>query len=407
MTSTFGWLDTNESQRRQMMEVVALFKDEGTIDEIGIGTVRDAIANALFPGLSVLHTRLRYVLFVPWLVQAAQDHTAGSAQAARRLRRLETELIDSLIRGTADLGDDGWGVIGVSARGRLRRMPSAIFWAVLGRWGIRVWDESADGLFRRGTGMRELAAARPRADDPEADHHVPTSGFVASLPPAPDGLLERTDFRLTAEEAEFLGHQIRASTTGSLLAWLVDHPPTGDVEHVWDLPGIEHAPPAMVSLVDHGRRLHTVVHGAALLYNLMLAEESGSQDLTQDYNEALDVWAAEVAAPDVLDGWDRDEFWATLLTLNPRISRRTRAFLDGWIDLLATGTRVAESAAARELVRLREHAIKGARARLGNRAALDQWSGASGLVRLDYRWRVAHRLLRDLHQHEGTVDADA
>jgi len=78
MVSTFGWLDTDSEQRRKMLEVVGLFKEEGTVDELGIGSIRDAIANSLFPGTSVLHTRLRYVLFIPWLMQRA---------AARAVRR--------------------------------------------------------------------------------------------------------------------------------------------------------------------------------------------------------------------------------------------------------------------------------------------------------------------------------
>jgi hypothetical protein len=49
MTSHFGWLDTDEQQRRTMLEVVDLFRDKGILDEIGIGTIRDTIANALFP----------------------------------------------------------------------------------------------------------------------------------------------------------------------------------------------------------------------------------------------------------------------------------------------------------------------------------------------------------------------
>ena len=35
MVSTFGWLDTDSEQRRKMLEVVDLFKEEGTVDELG------------------------------------------------------------------------------------------------------------------------------------------------------------------------------------------------------------------------------------------------------------------------------------------------------------------------------------------------------------------------------------
>lgn len=54
-----------------MLEVVDLFKEQGTIDEMGIGSIRDTLSDALFPGTSYVHTRLRYVLFIPWLLRRA------------------------------------------------------------------------------------------------------------------------------------------------------------------------------------------------------------------------------------------------------------------------------------------------------------------------------------------------
>lgn len=406
MSSRFGWLDTDEAQRRQMMEVVDLFKDEGTIDEIGIGTVRDTIANALFPGLSVLHTRLRYVLFVPWLVQDALASTSGgSAQAAIRLRRLETQLIDSLVKGTA--GGAATGIIGVAARGRLKRMPSGTFWSVLGRWGVRDWDESIEGYLRRSTGLRELVGSLPVADDLAARDERRTSGFVQALPAAPAGLLTEADFTLTPNESEFLAHQINASTAGSLLAWLVDNPAGRDCARVWDLPNLDEAPSAMVALVDHARRLHVAIHGAPLLYNLMLAEEAGNDDAIDYYQEQLEEWSSELAEAEVFDGWNRADFWATLLALNPRIRPRTQNFVNSWLALVQHGADLGGSVEARELIRARERQIKGARARLGNRAAIDLWSGQSGLVRLDFRWAVAQRMMADLHHTGGAADARA
>jgi len=57
MASVFAWLDTDDEQQR-MRVLIDLFKDEGTVDELGIGTIRDAFSSALFPGTSNL---LRYL----------------------------------------------------------------------------------------------------------------------------------------------------------------------------------------------------------------------------------------------------------------------------------------------------------------------------------------------------------
>ena len=62
MTSTFAWLDHSEEQRRQILDVLDLFREKGTIDELGLGTIRDAFADMLFPGTSAPQTKARYFL---------------------------------------------------------------------------------------------------------------------------------------------------------------------------------------------------------------------------------------------------------------------------------------------------------------------------------------------------------
>ncbi|MDO8108324.1 DUF6361 family protein [Isoptericola sp. b441] len=398
MTSHFGWLDADEQQRRTMMEVIALFRDEGTLDEIGIGTVRDTIANTLFPGLSVVHTRLRYALFVPWLVEEAVRNARSSADAAARLRRLEIKLIESLLAGTDGLADaESSGVIGSRSREHLQRMPSAIYWGTLMTWGIRSWDESIDGFMRRSIGLRSAARSRPAADDPEARDTFNVSGFDAGLPTRPDDLLIRTDFLLTSDETEYLAHRIRLSTAGTMFAWLVDHPPTKGVDYVWDVPGIDSAPAPAAELVEHGRRFSALVDGATLLYNLLLAEQSARPGLADDYRDRLATWSAALAAERVLDGWDQRAFWDVIRRHNPRVSERTRAFVDQWRAVVERAPDVADDRAARELIRFRERQLKGARARIGNRAAIDAWGGASGLGRLNYRWPTVQQMIFDLH----------
>ena len=62
--STLLWLDLTAADREKVRRVLDLFSEQGTVDELCVGSLRDTISNALFPGTSVLHTRLRYVLFI-------------------------------------------------------------------------------------------------------------------------------------------------------------------------------------------------------------------------------------------------------------------------------------------------------------------------------------------------------
>jgi hypothetical protein len=69
---------------------------EGVRDEIGFLLIHQRYADRFFPGTSVLHTRLRYVLFVPWMYEALQRETrARSVQ--RSVERAEVHLAGSLL----------------------------------------------------------------------------------------------------------------------------------------------------------------------------------------------------------------------------------------------------------------------------------------------------------------------
>jgi hypothetical protein len=66
LTSALTWLAYSDHDRQKMMNAIQLFREPGTLGELGIGTVRDAFADRLFPGTSTIQTRARYY-FVPWL----------------------------------------------------------------------------------------------------------------------------------------------------------------------------------------------------------------------------------------------------------------------------------------------------------------------------------------------------
>lgn len=127
MSSQLGWLDHDDAQRAAMMEMVKLFQDQGSVDELGVGSVRDAFSDAFFPGTSVLHNRVRYLLFVPWLfadVARKGRPVDGSRQA---LKDAEVSLIRALLEG----GEKA-RVIGSRAQGDLKTMPSQVYWPALG-----------------------------------------------------------------------------------------------------------------------------------------------------------------------------------------------------------------------------------------------------------------------------------
>ena len=72
MATAMTWLDYSERDRRQVLDVLHALKERETRDELGLGLIRDGFANTFFPGTSVVQTRKRYFLFVPWICKSRQ-----------------------------------------------------------------------------------------------------------------------------------------------------------------------------------------------------------------------------------------------------------------------------------------------------------------------------------------------
>jgi hypothetical protein len=59
MPSTIARIDYDSEANRRAQRILTLFREKDTRDELGFGPIRDAISDTLFPGTSVIHTRLR------------------------------------------------------------------------------------------------------------------------------------------------------------------------------------------------------------------------------------------------------------------------------------------------------------------------------------------------------------
>ena len=136
MPSTFSWLDYSEKDRQRAQSVIDSLREHDTRDELGIGTVRDALSDLLFPGTTTIQTRPKYFLLVPWVYQALERWTGWERRSfrdvSRDARRRELEVLRSLMKS-----DDKEGVIGREAGDKLKRLPSSIYWNGMEVLGIR------------------------------------------------------------------------------------------------------------------------------------------------------------------------------------------------------------------------------------------------------------------------------
>jgi hypothetical protein len=397
--SAFVWLDYSEHERRKMLDIVDLFREHDTRDELGIGSVRDTFADLFFPGTSTIMTRARYFLIVPWIYQRLEKQRISSTQIVERGRRAETELID-----TIELSDDSDGNIGTLAGHALKRLPSNIYWQGLGVWGIRNFQGSqAQYHLSLDRYYMQLTRHGTRISERDNEHDdLITSNWRGGLIAPPSDFPKGCTLRLTHREAVYLAERIRLGpmTSRSLLAELIfQGRRSGNVPFVWQHPYVETLPTNLRELLDHARHFSEVMHGAQLLYNLMLAEQAQRKDDVTRYRNGFAEWVQLLEKrARVFSSWNRERFWELVRGANPRISVRTRDFINAWLDLALSGgaSTLRDNRSARSLIRDRERSLKKNLARIDNPRAQELWQGASGNAQLEYRWGITQRLLEDI-----------
>lgn len=399
MASLLSWVDYADADRRRMLNVVQLFREKGTVDELGIGSIRDALSNHLFPGTSTIQTRARYMLLVPWVYQRLEEQRIPSSKIAGRSRELEIQLIKSLL-----VGDDQQpGLIGSEAGQDLHRLPSSVYWNGLKVWGIRAFEGSQSEYHRWLDRYYRRRTRQPTDDDNEPIGTALSSNWHPGLPRAPEGLWESATLSLTEEEAEYLQSQVQYEHPHSLLCELIapgfkDY----EAEFPWHHPGVAGVPAALKQDLVHARNLSETINGVSLLYNLMLAQAQPNDERVAEYQRRFDEWIASIETRrSELTGWFNrlHEFWHLEPIAEHGVARSTRSFVDRWFELMFHASSLGDlmtNPDVAQLIEFRERQLKGNRARLQNRRALELWQGASGDRQLDFRWSVVKQIIADI-----------
>lgn len=220
MKPTLGWTMLSRDEMRQAERLAS--GEQDTRDEIGFLLIHQGFADRFFPGTSVLHTRVRYALFVPWLFRYAADNKPRGSDLDATIRRQLIQLAIRLKKG------ERYGVIGGDKLGQLTSQPpDRVYWTALRQWGLLL-----PAVGSRSEALRRLQASRravPLDDDGGRIDDDSTEVFC-TLPKPPVGwedLESKLDFKVSAREQDFLRRQLSRLTrpgeeTPALLARLAE-----------------------------------------------------------------------------------------------------------------------------------------------------------------------------------------
>ena len=273
-----GFIDFSQGERNRILSTLRLLGDQTALDELGIGSVRDAYAELLFPGISTLQTRAKYFVLIPYLfAQGERLVQRGKLRSGKEfltwLNGEEDKLVPVLVENSHS-GETG--IIGSNALKQKRTVkmkPSAIYWSGLRTLGVVRRDKLSLPMACALTVQRakqRQALERKTEGDTYDDRTAGDTGEALFLPIHPEGPLETAEISLTGREAEFLAECIARSpyTRGSLLDFLVQkNLVCTDFEEIPE-EGMEEGLRRDYRLAKEFRRF---IYGAHLRYNVVYA----------------------------------------------------------------------------------------------------------------------------------------
>ncbi len=380
------------------MEVIDLFRESFTVDELGLAAVRDSFSDLFFPGTSTIQTRACYFLLVPWTFLRLERLRVPSEKVAERARWEELKLSERMLAE-----DEAHGIFGALAGNTLKRLPSGVYWGGLRSWGISTFPGHKGGYYRsldrfyQHKDNFKIAPADPEGKRP------PPANWHSHIPDPPSGFpYENVSVDLRRRDAEYLRDRIQARHPDSLLALLAARADAGDLEvdYLWELSHLNDIPPALQTSMHDARLFAVCMQGAVLLYNLMLSELQRHELRIETYRHELAQWAVDAQELEAdWQDWQLEGVWRMVRGQGRSPAFPMQEFVGRWVSQLrqngAAGV-VGEHSAARVLVRDREMQIKRGRSRIANARHLELWGGRSGTGRLGFRWSAAQRILADV-----------
>ena len=405
--STWGWIDFSSEDRARMRNVLAAVKDKATLDELGIGQLRDLYSELLFPGFSTIQTRSRYFLAIPKILRDWADHTPASRRRtplASYLHEQENKLTRHLVDSYHSLKRKPEGVIGhtVVEKGGVQRRPSSTYWNGLRTFGIVRRDQSLAEFCREGGADGQFADRVSTDEGLDDEEHSPTD--VLRPPDSNGGWREGLTLDLTKDEAIFLagrfkmGGQRGIAVTGQLLETKLVPAALRceDFEAfaAWARPN-PRLDPRCAELVGKAWRFSLFVEGAHIVFNRLMAARLQHKPLKQSTLRKWDEWREKCRTERVFHLGAVAE-WTSVLALSDRPVRlKCEDFLGQWNQAISEEWTLSR---LETLVERRALDTKDNRSLLRRTSGLPRNAEWFGMEALDFRWGTAQRMLRDIHE---------
>ena len=197
----------------------------GVVDELGIGMIRDAMSNKLFPGFSTLYTRAKYFFITPYIIFEREKRQTKSQSGMDYFHKAEVDtnrIIIQYYENHPKQSDESY--FGKEKKdGHLKRQPSEIYLNGIEHLHLLESEGSLEQILSDRHSLMDELLSKDRGDNTAKeqgeDHQA---GCVnVSYDTNWRQFITDTGLQLTRTEAETLRDRMQLYTKDSLIASLV------------------------------------------------------------------------------------------------------------------------------------------------------------------------------------------
>ena len=369
-----GWIDYSRQERDTIKELLKILGEPSSVDELGVGIVRDSISDLLYPGTSVLHTRAKYYILIPELFKKAMKSGLTTMPEVRKLIDSDQDKIARALRRAIDeeTGTKASGIIGGRSDRAVKMKPARIYWNAMRTTEMlcRPTLSFDDACMAVASYNRKSQNVSIKYESDEAGGDAEDAGLNGfSLFNTPcrqniDDFIANPTLHMTCGEAMYLMEQFKRPfiMKNTLMEYCLKTKQSfagtafSDIEIQSDMPSV------LAHNIELAKEFADFIYGAYIVYNLLFFE-NGGENATEEQKQYLEdkysEWKQQTCGIP-----NRDEILRLVRNHEHYKSALNKFLVDFEKAVLANDTDVC-SDEEKMLVRDRERFCKRSKAKIG------------------------------------------
>lgn len=404
-----GWVDYSREERETIKELLKVLGESGSLDELGVGIVRDSISDLLYPGTSVLHTRAKYYILIPELFKKAMKSGLTTSSEVRNLINTDQDRIARALRRAIDeeTGTKAAGIIGGRSDRGVKMKPTRIYWNALRTTEILCnsdmsFDDACSAVAGYNRKTQNIVIKYESENDGGDADDVGAGNFALFTAPYKERIedyLENPTLHLRKDEADYLRTQFLHVPVmkNTLMEYCLKTKTSYQGVALDDIP-TEGMPEVLAHNLELATEFANFIYGAYIVYNLLFIENGGeyatAEEKSRLENKYRDWKKKSPGLP------HRDEI-LKFVRNHEHYKAALRDFLIRFESAVKNNTTDSCSDEEKRIIRQREQACKSVKAKIGKDYPYQEIQSSP----MNYRHGTGQTIISDILK--GMVRDDA